>query len=162
MQVCSLAGGLLNVLRLPERWLQPTDPAKPAPLDYALNSHQVGTPVMAGFMQPPQGGISCCRHQGWQPPRQPASQPACQRGITVPHCLPLPAAHAPAGGRGNVAAAPGVGGRLPLRQCAAGWHRAVPSVACTVVAEIMAQRRLLHPTRPRLGAFLPTTCINVV
>ena len=91
MQVCSLAGGLLNVLRLPERWLQPTDPAKPAPLDYALNSHQVGTPVMAGFMQPLQGGISCCRHQGWQPPRQPASLPANGASLcpTACPCLQL-------------------------------------------------------------------------
>ena len=40
-QVCSLAGGLLNVLRIPERWLQPEDPTTAAPLDFFLNSHQV-------------------------------------------------------------------------------------------------------------------------
>ena len=41
MEACSLAGGLLNVARVPERWLQPSDPSQPAPLDYWLNSHQV-------------------------------------------------------------------------------------------------------------------------
>lgn len=41
MEVASLTGGLLNVLRIPERWLQPADPLKPAPLDYLLNSHQL-------------------------------------------------------------------------------------------------------------------------
>lgn len=40
-QVCSLVGGLLNVLRIPERWLQPKDPGCAAPLDYLLNSHQI-------------------------------------------------------------------------------------------------------------------------
>ncbi|KAI3437658.1 hypothetical protein D9Q98_000108 [Chlorella vulgaris] len=41
MEVCSLVGGLLNVLRIPERWLQPKDPGCAAPLDYLLNSHQI-------------------------------------------------------------------------------------------------------------------------
>lgn len=41
VQALSLAGGLLNVLRIPERWLQPADPGKAAPLDHLLNSHQV-------------------------------------------------------------------------------------------------------------------------
>ena len=58
LQVCSLVGGLLNVLRLPERWLQPADPSKPAPLDYVLNSHQVGAVLVDPIVQPLQGG-SC-------------------------------------------------------------------------------------------------------
>lgn len=41
MELFSLAGGALNVLRLPERWLQPEDPKQPAPLDLFLNSHQI-------------------------------------------------------------------------------------------------------------------------
>ena len=42
LQACSLVGGTINVLRVPERWLQPADPLKAAPLDYFFNSHQVG------------------------------------------------------------------------------------------------------------------------
>lgn len=34
-------GGALNALRIPERWLQPADPAVPGPLDLWLNSHQL-------------------------------------------------------------------------------------------------------------------------
>ena len=64
LQVCSLAGGLLNVLRVPERWLQPADPAKPAPLDYALNSHQVGAGWVDATVQRCRAGICCCCHQG--------------------------------------------------------------------------------------------------
>lgn len=45
LQVFSLAGGALNVLRIPERWLQPEDPKQPAPLDLFCNSHQVGACV---------------------------------------------------------------------------------------------------------------------
>jgi hypothetical protein len=41
MEVFSLAGGALNVLRLPERWLQPDDPKQPAPLDLFFSSHQI-------------------------------------------------------------------------------------------------------------------------
>jgi hypothetical protein len=50
LQVCSLAGGLLNVLRVPERWLQPADPGKAAPLDYLLNSHQLMHVLVAAAM----------------------------------------------------------------------------------------------------------------
>lgn len=41
LQAYSLVGGAINALHVPERWLQPADPAKPAPLDYWLNSHQI-------------------------------------------------------------------------------------------------------------------------
>ena len=41
LELFTLAGGLVNVARVPERWLQPADPAHPAPLDLWLNSHQV-------------------------------------------------------------------------------------------------------------------------
>ena len=41
MEACSLLGGLINVLRVPERWLQPTARDQPAPLDYFGNSHQL-------------------------------------------------------------------------------------------------------------------------
>ncbi len=41
VQAFSLTGGLINVLRIPERWLQPAEPGKAAPLDHLLNSHQV-------------------------------------------------------------------------------------------------------------------------
>jgi hypothetical protein len=52
------------VLRVPERWLQPADPAKPAPLDYALNSHQVGAGWVDATVQRCRAGICCCCHQG--------------------------------------------------------------------------------------------------
>ncbi len=41
LQVYSLLGGAINMLRVPERWFQPDDPAKPGPLDYWFNSHQI-------------------------------------------------------------------------------------------------------------------------
>ncbi|EFN56054.1 hypothetical protein CHLNCDRAFT_52154 [Chlorella variabilis] len=50
MEVCSLAGGLLNVLRIPERWLQPEDPTTAAPLDFFLNSHQIMHVLVAAAM----------------------------------------------------------------------------------------------------------------
>ncbi|KAL4451534.1 hypothetical protein ABPG75_007196 [Micractinium tetrahymenae] len=50
MEAFSLAGGLLNVLRIPERWLQPADPGKAAPLDFMLNSHQLMHVLVAAAM----------------------------------------------------------------------------------------------------------------
>lgn len=50
MEACSLAGGLVNVLRIPERWLQPADPGKAAPLDHLLNSHQIMHVLVAAAM----------------------------------------------------------------------------------------------------------------
>jgi hypothetical protein len=41
VQACSLAGGAVNALRVPERWLQPRRAGAPAPLDCVLNSHQI-------------------------------------------------------------------------------------------------------------------------
>jgi predicted membrane channel-forming protein YqfA (hemolysin III family) len=41
MELYSLAGGAINVLRIPERWFQPANGEHPAPLDYVGNSHQL-------------------------------------------------------------------------------------------------------------------------
>eukprot|EP00887_Chlorella_sp_A99_P007828 scaffold20.g7828.t1 len=41
MEAYSLAGGLVNAVRLPERWFQPRGEGEPAPLDLWLNSHQI-------------------------------------------------------------------------------------------------------------------------
>ena len=41
MEGLSLLGGVINSARVPERWLQPRDPAKPGPLDLWCNSHQL-------------------------------------------------------------------------------------------------------------------------
>ncbi|PSC76465.1 progestin and adipoQ receptor family member 4 [Micractinium conductrix] len=50
MEACSLVGGTINVLRVPERWLQPADPLKAAPLDYFFNSHQIMHVLAAAAM----------------------------------------------------------------------------------------------------------------
>ncbi|KAK9807384.1 hypothetical protein WJX73_010328 [Symbiochloris irregularis] len=42
MEACTVTGATLNVLRVPERWLQPqVKPRTPGLLDYWLNSHQL-------------------------------------------------------------------------------------------------------------------------
>lgn len=42
LQVCTVAGASVNVLRIPERWVQPRSKHRTAaPLDYWLNSHQL-------------------------------------------------------------------------------------------------------------------------
>ncbi|KAL4428814.1 hypothetical protein ABPG77_005252 [Micractinium sp. CCAP 211/92] len=50
MEAFSLTGGLINVLRIPERWLQPVEPGKAAPLDHLLNSHQLMHVLVAAAM----------------------------------------------------------------------------------------------------------------
>lgn len=68
MEGCSLVGGLLNVARVPERWLQPSDPEQPAPLDYWLNSHQVSCRVGVRVVWRMEGTVcggaaSTCGHE---------------------------------------------------------------------------------------------------
>lgn len=40
-QLYLLAGGLLNALRIPEKYFQPADPAAPGRMDLWLNGHQL-------------------------------------------------------------------------------------------------------------------------
>ena len=50
MEGLSLAGGVINAARLPERWLQPADRRAPAPLDLVANSHQIMHVMVAGAL----------------------------------------------------------------------------------------------------------------
>lgn len=50
MEGLSLAGGVINAARWPERWLQPADAAAPAPLDLVANSHQIMHVMVAGAL----------------------------------------------------------------------------------------------------------------